>query len=175
MLRSFCYICPSPLIVLSAEVLIVNIYTFKLNKKTFGIITAAVLLILGLVVTLISCGRKDDAQTTAKLSTKEGLSEYLQSMGYTPDTERYQFRQVVIPTDFDEVYQKYNDLQKESGFDLVKYKGKTVGLHTFGLLNYEGAEDVLCDLLVYKDKVIGGSVYTADVSGFMHPLRTNKQ
>ena len=50
-----------------------NIYTFKLNKKTFGILTAVILIIVGLVITLVSCTKKDDAQTTVKLSEKEEM------------------------------------------------------------------------------------------------------
>ena len=147
-----------------------NIYTFKLNKKTFGILTAVVLIIVGLVITLVSCTKKDDAQTTVKLSEKEEMLQYVQSLGYTLDEERYQEKQVVIPSEFDEVYTKYNQLQKDSGFDLEKYKGKKVTLYTIGIKDYLDAQDVLCDLLVYKGKVIGGAVYTADVSGFMHGL-----
>ena len=147
-----------------------NIYTFKLNKKTFGILTAVVLIIVGLVITLVSCTKKEDAQTTVKLSEKEEMLQYVQSLGYTLDEERYQEKQVVIPSEFDEVYTKYNQLQKDSGFDLEKYKGKKVTLYTIGIKDYKDAQDVLCDLLVYKGKVIGGAVYTADVSGFMHGL-----
>ena len=147
-----------------------NIYTFKLNKKTFGIISSAVIVVLGLVITLVSCINKDDAQTTVKLTEKEEMSQYIQSLGYTVDDERYEEKQVVIPSEFDDVYANYNNMQKECGFDLEKYKGKKVTLYTFGIKEYKDAEDVLCDLLVYKGKVIGGAVYTADVSGFMHGL-----
>ena len=147
-----------------------NIYTFKLNKKTFGILAAVVLVFIGLVITLVSCGKNDDAQNTVKLSEKEEMIRYIQSLGYEIDEERYEEKQVVIPSKFDDVYTNYNLMQKDSGFDLEKYKGKQVTLYTFGIKGYKDAEDVLCDLLVYKGKVIGGAVYTADVSGFMHGL-----
>ena len=147
-----------------------NIYTFKLNKKTFGILAAVVLVFIGLVITLVSCDKNDDAQNTVKLSEKEEMIRYIQSLGYEIDEERYEEKQVVIPSKFDDVYTNYNLMQKDSGFDLEKYKGKQVTLYTFGIRGYKDAEDVLCDLLVYKGKVIGGAVYTADVSGFMHGL-----
>ena len=147
-----------------------NIYTFKLNKKTFGILAAVVLVFIGLVITLVSCDKNDDAQNTVKLSEKEEMIRYIQSLGYEIDEERYEEKKVVIPSKFDDVYTNYNLMQKDSGFDLEKYKGKHVTLYTFGIRGYKDAEDVLCDLLVYKGKVIGGAVYTADVSGFMHGL-----
>ena len=154
-----------------------NIYTFKLNKKSIAIIAAAIILVITLAVVLISCKNDDAQQTSGKLTEKEELAQYIASLGYSVDENVYQMREVVIPSKFDEVYTQYNQLQKDNGFDLEKYKGKKVCLHTFGLKDYDGATDVLCDLLVYKGKVIGGSVYTADVSGFMHGLckQPNKQ
>ncbi len=152
-----------------------NIYTFKLTKKTFGIIAAAVLLIVGLIIALCSCGRGDATETSGKLSEQDELMQFITSLGYAPDNEKHSMREVVVPSNFDEVYTKYNELQKQNGYDLEKYKGKKVCLHTFPLKDYDGAQDVLCDLLVYKGKVIGGSIYTADVSGFMHGLCKKQQ
>ena len=147
-----------------------NIYTFKLNKKSIAIIAAAIVLVITLAVILFSCKNDDVQQTSGKMTEKEELAQYITSLGYTIDETVYQMREVVIPSKFDEVYTKYNQLQKDNGFDLEKYKGKKVCLHTFGLKDYAGTQEVLCDLLVYKGKVIGGSIYTADVSGFMHGL-----
>ena len=41
--------------------------------------------------------------------------------------------------------------------------------YTFKIDNYEGyGGTVLADVLVYKNKVIGGDVCSADVNGFVH-------
>ena len=147
-----------------------NIYTFKLTKKTIAIAVGALALIALLLVVLFSCGNNDADEASAKLTDKEDFVAYIESLGYTVSENGWQERQVVIPAEFDEVYTQYNEMQKQNGFDLEKFKGKKVDLHTFSITNYEGASDVLCDLLVYKGKIIGGAVYTADVSGFMHGL-----
>ena len=65
---------------------------------------------------------------------------------------------------FDAVTQKYNDLQKSQGFNLEKYKNKTVKRYTYTVSglpdNMSLPEDgVLLTLLVYKDKIIGGDLY----------------
>ena len=79
-------------------------------------------------------------------------------------------RTVQIPREFDAVYEAYNRMQKECGFDLQKYAGKKVELTTFRVTNWPSDEQVLVDVLVYKKKVIGGAVYTAAVDGFMQGL-----
>ena len=67
--------------------------------------------------------------------------------------------------------QQANHLQQECGFDLLHYTGKKVDLVTYSITNYPTGEEVLADLLLYGDKLIGGAIYTTAVDGFMHGLR----
>ena len=97
-----------------------NIYTFKLTKKTFSLIAAGIMLIVGLIIALCSCGRNNAAETSGKLSEQDELVQFITSLGYTADNEKHSMREVVIPSSFDEVYTKYNDLQKQNGYDLEK-------------------------------------------------------
>ena len=76
-----------------------------------------------------------------------------------------------IPKNFDAVYQAYNKMQQDCGFDLLKYAGKKVDLTTYKITNWPDGETVLADVLVYKNKVIGGAIYTAAVDGFMYGLQ----
>ena len=147
-----------------------NIYTFKLTKKMLAAIILAVAAVIALLIILIPSGKDVDAWGVRGMSGRDDLVKYISSLGYEVDDNVWESRDVIIPSSFDDTYTKYNDLQKECGFDLSKYKGKTATLHTFGIKNYRG-DGVLCDLLVYKKAVIGGAVYTADVNGFMHGLK----
>ena len=61
--------------------------------------------------------------------------------------------EVTIPTDFNDTYEQYNELQKEIGLDLEKFKGKSVQKITYELKNCKTKFAVL---LIYKGKVIGG-------------------
>ena len=77
--------------------------------------------------------------------------------------------EVIVPESFDKVYLGYNEMQKEQGLNLSKYKGKTVTRYTYEVTNYPDYDGtVYISLLVYKDKVIGGDVCSADVNGFVH-------
>jgi hypothetical protein len=63
----------------------------------------------------------------------------------------------------------YNEVQKQQGLDLEKYKGKDVIRYTYEITNYPGEEGkVLANLIVYKNRVIGGDICSADVNGFIH-------
>ena len=76
---------------------------------------------------------------------------------------------VTVPEALDKVFAAYNELQKEQGLNLSKYRGKEVTRYTFRVTNYEGYEGkVFANVLVYRNRVIGGDVCSADTSGFVH-------
>lgn len=152
-----------------------NIYTFKLTKKH---IVAAILVVAALVALLILLLPGKQAETTGVTVTiKEpaDCAEYLRQLGYETDSAAAETRTVQIPKTFDAVYETYNQMQKDCGFDLQKYAGKRVELSTFHVTNWPTREDVLADVLVYKKKVIGGAIYTAAVDGFMQGLTPMKK
>ena len=151
-----------------------NIYTFKFSKKLAVGIILALAVIIALIILLVPGRKTVSASSIKEINDKEDIVAYITSLGYSVNGDIWESREVVIPRVFDKVYTKYNDMQKDCGFDLSKYKGKTVALHTFGIKDYDGNEGVLCDLLVYKKKIIGGAVYTADINGFMHGLKPKK-
>lgn len=152
-----------------------NIYTFKLTKKH---IVAAILVVAALVALLILLLPGKQAQTTGVTVTiKEpaDCAEYLRQLGYETDSAAAETRTVQIPKTFDAVYETYNQMQKDCGFDLQKYAGKRVELSTFHVTNWPTGEEILADVLVYKKKVIGGAIYTAAVDGFMQGLTPMKK
>jgi len=55
------------------------------------------------------------------------------------------------------------------GLNLSKYKGKDVTRYTFRITNYDGYEGtVYANVLVYRNRVIGGDLCSADATGFVH-------
>ena len=91
---------------------------------------------------------------------------------YGIETESYPIERVLvsIPEQFDDVYENYNAIQKEAGFDLKKYYGKNVWRYTFRVTNMGTAQEIRATLLVYKNKIIGGDVMSTALNGFMVPL-----
>ena len=82
--------------------------------------------------------------------------------------------EINIPSQFNKVYEKYNDIQKENGLDLEKYKGKSCTKYTYKVLNYKNEKiEVRANLLVLDGKVIGGDICSVDLDGFMHGFTKN--
>lgn len=102
-------------------------------------------------------------------SVQEQIS-FLKQFGWDVETEPRYVEQVTIPVKFDPVFETYNQLQIKEGLDLKKYKGKTVTKYTYLVNNHEYSGIVYANLLIYKDRVIGGDISSAISDGFSHGL-----
>lgn len=104
-----------------------------------------------------------------KIKTEGDVAAFLSQFGWTVEGSPMETKTVTIPAEFDKVFAAYNEMQKEQGLNLSKYKGKDVTRYTFVVTNYEGYEGrVLANVLVYRNRVIGGDICSADISGFVH-------
>ncbi|MBQ3639921.1 MAG: DUF4830 domain-containing protein [Clostridia bacterium] len=104
-----------------------------------------------------------------KVRTSGDAANFLSQFGWTVDAEPTEVSSVTIPAEFDKVYAAYNELQKSQGLNLAKYRGKEVTRYTFTVTNYADYEGtVLANVLVYRNRVIGGDICSADVTGFVH-------
>ena len=107
-----------------------------------------------------------------KIKSEADMVNFLSQFGYAVEAAPAESVEVKIPKDFDKVFAAYNELQKGEGLDLGRYKGKSVMRYTYKVTNYSGYQGtVLANLLVYKNKIIGADICSADPSGFAHGLR----
>ena len=96
---------------------------------------------------------------------------YLESYGWIVTPEAAAAEDIRLPDTFDASYDDYLALQKEQGFDLEAYAGKTIQRYTYQVTNYPGLqENIWACLLLYKKEVIGGEVYCSQGDGFMQGL-----
>ena len=104
-----------------------------------------------------------------KVRSAEDVVSFLSQFGWQVNATPVESVTVTLPEEFDKVFAAYNELQKEQGLNLTKYRGKDVTRYTFAVSNYEGYEGtVYANVLVYRNRVIGGDVCSADVTGFVH-------
>ena len=104
-----------------------------------------------------------------KIKTNEDRRAFLSAFGYEVSAEPTESVTVTIPSRFDKIYAGYNEIQRAQGFDLSKYKNKEVERYTYTVTNYAGYEGtVYANVLVYRGRVIGGDVCSADSGGFVH-------
>lgn len=106
--------------------------------------------------------------------TAQDRVAFLAQFGWEINEEPIECKEVTIPQPFDDVYEKYNALQKEQSFDLLPYCGKTVQSWSYRVLNYPGYEEnsdvIRANLLTFEGLVIGGDISNITLDGFMQPL-----
>ena len=104
-----------------------------------------------------------------KVKSAEDAAAFLSQFGWTVNAEPTEVKTVTIPAEFDKVFSAYNELQKEQGLNLSKFKNKEVTRYTFTVTNYPGYDGtVYANVLVYRNRVIGGDICSADITGFVH-------
>ena len=103
-----------------------------------------------------------------KVKSESDVIDFLSQFGWEVDSTPVEVKKVTIPTEFDKVFAAYNELQREQGLNLSKFKNKEVTRYTFKVTNYQGYEGtVWANVLVYRNRVIGGDICSADVTGFV--------
>lgn len=90
--------------------------------------------------------------SSVSAETAEICKAFLAERGIEADFDKAESEKIIIPDDFNSIYEKYNDLQTQNGFDLRPYKGKRAEKVTVELA---GGKPRFAVLLVVKDKVIG--------------------
>lgn len=150
------------------------IKTIKVKKpNVLGIAIAVIIAAIIAVLVMIAC--KFSSKSVYEMKSETQRQSFLQEMGWEVSDEYDECKVVEIPEKFNEVYENYNKLQKEQGFDLTKFSGKTVEIYTYKIKNYtekdnDGGE-VICHLMVYEGQLIGGDVCSTALDGFMQGLK----
>ncbi|MBE6747655.1 MAG: DUF4830 domain-containing protein [Ruminococcaceae bacterium] len=107
-------------------------------------------------------------------NNKERLS-FISQFGWEVDSEPEEVAEIIIPQEFDDVYNNYNEIQLKQDCDLREYCGKRVKRWTYIIKNYPGYSEtdtcVRINLLIFDGMVIGGDVSSTEISGFMHTFR----
>lgn len=152
------------------------VMTAKVNIKKVLIALAALAgVILGLILLL---GGKDSSQPTAapSMASNDGRVQFLQNLGWQVNASPAESGQVRIPKEQNEIFSRYNDLQKSAGYDLSQHSNRTVMRYVYKVTNYPGAtEPVYATLLIYKDQVIGGDITDTAAKGNMQALVKRQQ
>ena len=131
------------------------IYSAKLNKKKLAAIligAAAVILILIFVLARGGHSETDhDAQRdeqlkllqSSRLETNEERLTLLTALGWDVSGQPAEEVEVRIPSEFSEVYEKYNLIQKEQGLNLEKHRGEKAMRYTYQIVNHPSGDTAL--------------------------------
>ncbi len=112
-----------------------------------------------------------------RAETHEERMSFFSQFGWEIEENPSQVKEVIIPDEFDETYEMYNDIQRQQNLDLEKYKGARVKMWSYDILNYPGYENthgiIRGNILVYEGIVIGGDICSNELGGFMHTFSVN--
>ena len=88
--------------------------------------------------------------------------------GYDVLPDAVEVKEIVIPEKFNDVYEKYNQIQIKGGFNLKNYSGERATLYKYQLRDSADAEFV--NIIICDGIIIGGDVSSARLDGEMKPL-----
>lgn len=134
-----------------------------------GIVAAMALLMLAVAVS-----SRFSAAGMAPQNGKTNAERlnYIKSLGIDVDEECSETAEITLPVKFGDVYTKYNNIQKQAGYDLLPYGGCNVTRYTYLTADGTGKR---VNLLVYKGRIIGGDISDTALDGGMLPLQKQKK
>ena len=151
------------------------ICTVKATTLRFvGILVLSVSVLIGMAVfytaeepVLSGTGVRYDG-----IRTETDRRDFLSALGYRATGDAKSTVEYTLPATLDAVLLGYNEVQKEQGFDLSDYKGKSLTRYTYEIENYEGYEGkVYANLITYRDRIVGADLTgTGEGKGFVKPL-----
>ena len=154
----------------------------KFSRKKYSLIVIS-FLICTLFIISITLGQKAKSQAmcssigeySLKAETIEEQILFLEQFGWKVEKKPIEEQKIIIPQDFNKVYENYNNIQKNQGLNLEKYKGKECSSIRYDVKNYpKENSNVVANLIIYKGKVIAGDISKVTLDGFMHGFEYEK-
>lgn len=150
------------------------VYSVK-SKKMIIFLAAWVAVVAIMIALFIASSQKkpvvDDSDINYSASNATERATFLSQFGWNIEEDPVEVSEVVIPQEFNDTYEAYNDLQKKQELDLEPYKGARVKKWVYKVNNYPNkpaqSSDIRATLLVYENQVIGGDVSSMEEGGFM--------
>lgn len=146
----------------------------KINKKAVIITLAVMILLCGFVARLAVLENSNTVAYCSSVGNYQlginkdfSVADFLEQFELLVDNKTEECVSITIPSEFNAVYEKYNQLQKSQGLDLEKYKGEQAERYTYKIKNYPTGADVRADVIVCKGKVVGGDLCTVALDGIM--------
>lgn len=152
------------------------VYTLKASGiKFFAAIALSVALLTTAISILPSVSAAADVASVnldyKNVDTEGDMIEFLSQFGYETESEPAKVYEIVIPKEFNSVYEKYNEIQRSQGLNLKRYSGKDATAYVFLLTNYEYEGKVYATLYIRNGRIIAGDVCSSEGEGFVHGFR----
>jgi hypothetical protein len=92
---------------------------------------------------------------------------FLSGYGWVTENVPYETKEITIPAAFSAVYNEYNEMQKQQGFDLSQYRGEKATQYTYRITNHPAEGDVFANVIVAGNRIVGGDICSHELDGFL--------
>ena len=152
------------------------VYTMKASSiKFFSVIALSIAVLAAMVAILpLIAASSDAAEVAADYKTGDSVGEirdFLSGYGYETEETPEKTLKIEIPSEFNSIYEKYNDIQRAQGLNLRRYAGKKADVFVFRIKNYENRKDVFATVITRSGRIIGGDICSNEENGFVHGFR----
>lgn len=145
--------------------IIMLVMTAKVDIKKIAIVAGAIIAVIAVIALLLS-GSSVTTSGTNTVTSNDDRIQFLTSFGWEVVSTPAETSQVRIPSESNDVFTRYNTLQKSQGYDLSAYQGKTVMRYVYKIKNFPGAtEPVYATILISANQVIGGDITDTSATG----------
>lgn len=154
---------------------IISMRSQNLKFALVLLLSVAVLTTLVIAVPDAKSSAADAKISYSDIYTNADRVSFISEFGWEVEENRYDEVSLSLPAEFDENMRRYNDIQLSQGLDLTKYRGKDVVKYTYTVTNfseYDGTVEI--NLLIYKNKIVGGDISSADENGFVYGFSGEK-
>ena len=145
------------------------------SKRMFlvcGAIIAAIVLVC-VICSASAAGRTPDTATcdeageySLSAANEQEQIDFLGNFGLEAD-RLVSADNITIPSEFNSVYDDYNELQRQIGLDLSRYKGENAEKYVYAL---KGENADFAVILVKNNRVIGGHLTSGEFGEENRPL-----
>ena len=154
-------------------------FVYSIRSATIKFVCAIALslvVLISLVALIPSYDAKEGTTVSSDISyvriyENSDRIAFIEQFGWKVAETPLETVEVCVPETFDNVYLGYNEMQKEQGLNLAKYKGKTVTRYTYKVENYHDYDGtVYVNLIVYRGRIIAADISSLDGGGFVRAL-----
>lgn len=137
--------------------------------KTKILGTVCVILAIVIATILFFCsGKGENAAESISMHVANNNErvEYLVSKGLKTASEPSLVEEVLLPEEMDEILSEYNEIQKDSGFDISHYLGKTVKKYVYPI---ENEDEIYVTLYIFEEKIIAADI-SSHIEGWQRAI-----
>ncbi len=147
-------------IFLSGDVILITASLKTTKSKVLGTVSIILAIIIGVLLFCFNGnGDKTASETISRhVIDNDSRKTYLASKGIKTANEPDSVTEILIPNEFDDILNGYNELQLKSGLDISPFLGKTVKKYVYKVTNYENEDEIYATLYVYNDTVIAEDI-----------------